>query len=70
MAMLRKAKSFRTRHTGPDPDAYLRRIDLSNLHPSQVIPFSNYEERKRLVVKHWSTRESRFPQVLLAASAW
>ena len=48
-ALLREARTFRTRRTGPDPNAYLRRIDLSKLHPGQVIPFANHEQHTRLV---------------------
>ena len=47
--LLFEAHTFRTRHTGPDPRAYLRRIDLSKLNPAQAIPFATHQEQKRLV---------------------
>ena len=56
--LLREAHSFRSNHTGPDPKAYLRRIDLSKLHPGQVIPFASHAEQKTLVGQKSS--EARF----------
>ena len=32
-----------------DTKAYLARIDLSKLHPGQVIPFADFKQQKRLV---------------------
>ena len=35
---------------------HVRRIDLSQLHPGQVIPFATHSEQKRLIGS-WSSHE-------------
>jgi hypothetical protein len=62
--MLREAKKFKTNHTGPDPDAHIRRIDLSKLHPGQVIPFAADDDQKRLIGK--KSCEDRFNKYFTA----
>ena len=46
---LERARTFTNKYTGPDPDAYLARIDVSRLHPGQVIFFDRMESQQRLV---------------------
>jgi hypothetical protein len=46
--LLLQAYTFKHVHNSPDRGAYLRRIDLSKLHPGQVIPFSQFREQKKL----------------------